>query len=54
MTTNGYDGMLAADDFNAADVKLNSPSGWLGNRVVSVLDSGAEALGSNRSRNAVG
>jgi len=27
---------------------------WLGSRVVSVLDSGAESLGSNRSRNAVG
>ena len=28
--------------------------GWLGSRVVSVLDSGAEGAGSNRSRNAVG
>ena len=28
--------------------------GWLGSRVVSVLDTGAEALGSNRSRDAVG
>jgi len=28
--------------------------GWLGIRVVSVLDSGAEGLGSNRSRDAVG
>jgi len=27
--------------------------GWLGSRVVSVLDSGAEDLGSNRSREAV-
>ena len=27
---------------------------WLGSRVVSVLDSGAEGLGSNRSRDAVG
>ena len=26
---------------------------WLGSRVVSVLDSGAEGLGSNRSRDAV-
>jgi len=31
-----------------------SPFGWLGSRVVSVLDSGAEGLGSNRSRRAVG
>ena len=29
-------------------------AGWLGSRVVSVLDSGAEGAGSNRSRNAVG
>jgi len=29
-------------------------SGWLGRRVVSVLDSGAEGPGSNRSRDAVG
>ena len=28
--------------------------GWLGSRVVSVLDSGAESPGSNRSRDAVG
>jgi len=28
--------------------------GWLGGRVVSVLDSGAEGPGSNRSRDAVG
>ena len=28
--------------------------GWLGSRVVSVLDSGAEGPGSNRSRDAVG
>ena len=28
--------------------------GWLGSRVVSVLDSGAEGPGSNRSLNAVG
>jgi len=28
--------------------------GWLGSRVVSVLDSGAVGLGSNRSRDAVG
>jgi len=30
------------------------PLEWLGSRVVSVLDSGAEGLGSNRSRDAVG
>ena len=30
------------------------PLGWLGSRVVSVLDSGAEGPGSNRSRDAVG
>ena len=29
------------------------PAGWLGSRVVSVLDSGAEGLGSNRSRDTV-
>ena len=29
-------------------------SGWLGSRVVSVLDSGAEGLRSNRSREVVG
>ena len=29
-------------------------SGWLGSRMVSVLDSGAEGPVSNRSRNAVG
>ena len=28
--------------------------GWLGSRVVSVLDSGAKGPGSNRSRDAVG
>ena len=28
--------------------------GWLGSRVVSVLDSGSEGLGSNRSRDVVG
>ena len=28
--------------------------GWLGSRVVSMLDSGAEGLGSNRSRDSVG
>jgi len=28
--------------------------GWLGSRVVSVLDSGAEGPGFNRSRDAVG
>jgi len=29
-------------------------TGWLGSWVVSVLDSGAEGPGSNRSRDAVG
>ena len=29
-------------------------AGWLGSRMVSVLDSGAEGPGSNRSRDAVG
>jgi len=28
--------------------------GWFGSRAVSMLDSGAEGLGSNRSRDAVG
>jgi len=31
-----------------------SGCGWLGSRVVSVLDSGDEGPGSNRSRDAVG
>ena len=31
-----------------------SLQGWLGSRVVSVLDSGAEGPSSNRSRDAVG
>jgi len=31
----------------------SSGRGWLGSRVVSVLDSGAEGPGSNRSRDAV-
>jgi len=34
--------------------KLQAKNGWLGSRVVSVLDSGAEGPGSNRSRDAVG
>jgi len=33
---------------------LSAAIGWLGSRVVSVLDSGAEGPGSNRSRDAVG
>jgi len=33
---------------------LSASEGWLGSRVVSVLDSGAESPGSNRSRDAVG
>ena len=33
---------------------ITSTRGWLGSRVVSVLDSGAEGPGSNRSRDAVG
>jgi len=33
---------------------LISSSVWLGSRVVSVLDSGAEGPGSNHSRDAVG
>ena len=32
---------------------LHTVYGWLGSRVVSVLDSGAEGPGSNRSRDAV-
>ena len=38
-----------AVDFHAVQLL-----GWLGSRVVSVLDSGAEGPGSNRSRDAVG
>jgi len=34
--------------------KEPTSKGWLGSRVVSVLDSDAEGLGSNRSRDAVG
>jgi len=33
--------------------EVRSHIGWLGSRVVSVLDSGAEGPGSNRSRDAV-
>ena len=33
---------------------FRSTIGWLGSRAVSVLDSGAEGPGSNRSRDAVG
>ena len=33
---------------------IMSIKGWLGSRVVSVLDSGTEGPGSNRSRDAVG
>ena len=33
---------------------LLNNDGWLGSRVVSVLDSGAEGPSSNRSRDAVG
>jgi len=32
---------------------FTSVHGWLGSRVVNVLDSGTEGLGSNRSRDAV-
>ena len=35
-------------------VLVKTSRGFLGSRVVSVLDSGAEGQGSNRSRNAVG
>jgi len=35
-------------------VRYRAIAGWLGSRVVSVLDSGAEGPGSNRSRDAVG
>jgi len=38
-----------------AVINLGRPvCGWLGNRMVSVLDSGAEGLGSDRSCGAVG
>jgi len=36
------------------DLMLKYKLGWLGSQVVSVLDSGAEGPGSNRSRDAVG
>ena len=52
--TNGDDlyshGKKTAVDFSCC----RSIDGWLGSRVVSVLDSGAEGPGSNRSRDAVG
>ena len=35
-------------------VNSHAPTGWLGKRVVSMLDGGAEGPGSNRSRDAVG
>ena len=35
-------------------VTSTAAAGWLGSRVVSVLDSGAEGPGSNRSRDAIG
>jgi len=38
----------------APDYLLTFYAGCLGSRVVSVLDSGAEGLGSSRSRDAVG
>ena len=43
-------------EFSSNPIKPNSQThlGWLGSRVVSVLDSGAEGPGSNRSRDAVG
>jgi len=44
----GYIRSISA--FNVAYVSY----GWLGSRVVSVLDSSAEGPGSNRSRDAVG
>jgi len=35
-------------------MSIMSIKGWLGSRVVSVLDSGTEGPGSNRSHDAVG
>jgi len=35
-------------------MNMHTYRGWLDSRVVSVLDSGAEGAGSNRSRDAVG
>ena len=46
---------LSRDVFSETDIcREHDHGGWLGSRVVSVLDSGAEGLGSNRSRDAVG
>ena len=58
---NGYS-TYKADDTNGIRASFLSldlftitfKNGWLGSQVVSVLDSGAEGLGSNRSRDAVG
>ena len=47
---------LSPPSFLSVFLKSRLPplKGWLGSRVVSVLDSGAEGLGSTRSRDAVG
>jgi len=37
---------------SVVSISVQQPPGWLGSRVVSALDSGAEGPGSNRSRDA--
>jgi len=46
-------GQIAAE-WSPAILSCIAYTGWLGSRVVSVLDSGSEGLGSNRSRDTVG
>jgi len=49
--------LLSAADFMILRIdysEVRVSYGWLGSRVVSVLDSGAKGPGSNRSRDAVG
>jgi len=49
-----YFGIIIYSIDNNSFTDVSSELRWLGSRVVSVLDSGAEGLGSNRSRDAVG
>ena len=49
-----YFGIIIYSIDNNSFTDVSSELRWLGSRVVSVLESGAEGLGSNRSRDAVG
>jgi len=48
-----YNHTITMSSASSLTALLNN-DGWLGSRVVSVLDSGAEGPSSNRSRDAVG